>query len=392
MRVLYVEAASGFGGSLTGLLHLFRALPEGVEPVLVTPFDPLRYTELPPGVQHRRVEIPIPLAPKASHWLPGLLRYYRTNLRPWGRAIARLVDEFRPDLIHANNSVSLNYAAGLVGSRRRVPAISHQKTFEHPGRLTRHLLRSGRFAHHIGTSGAVTRHLVELGLPGDRCATLYEPVIGPAADALGPPRDQRSGPPVVAMHSMLTWWKGQHVFLEALAELRRRGVDGFRPVIAGDAPAGEVEYSQRLTRMTRDLGLDGWVEFVGHQRDVYRFLADVDVAVHAATEREPFGRVAAEAMLAAAPTIVARDGGPAEYVQDGQTGLHVSRGDHVGLADAIQRLLESPAERRRLGDAGREFARREFDPHELACQTVALYERVLAGEPSGRVTSANTSA
>jgi glycosyltransferase involved in cell wall biosynthesis len=389
MRVLYVEAAYGFGGSLTGLLHLFAALPGEIKPMLVTCFDPRPFVDLPPDLLHRQVTIPKRPQSFGSSRLQTIAQYYRYVIWPWSRALDPLIRDFQPELIHANNSLVSNFGVGLAARRRHVHSISHQKGFEHPGRFTRILVKYSRFDHHLATSGAVARHLQTLGLNRDRCTTVYEPVIGPADGVRATPDQHKV--PTVAMHSMLVPEKGQHVFLEAVAKLVERGRQPFRAIVAGTSPDGATEYTDKLARMVDQLGLRQIVEFPGHVRDVYEFLSGVDVSVHAAVDKEPFGRVVAEAMLCGLPSIVTADGGPAEYIEHGATGLCVPRGDVGAMADALDQLIASADLRQQMGAAAREFAVREFEPHALAQQVVNVYYRVLrrsaegAAEPAGKL-------
>ncbi|HMO87018.1 MAG TPA: glycosyltransferase family 4 protein, partial [Lacipirellulaceae bacterium] len=294
---------------------------------------------------------------------------------PWTRAVDQYLREFRPHLIHANNSVTVNWPAARAARRWGIPAIAHQKGFEYPGRLSRWLVTHGGFTHHIATSGAIAQQLYSLGLPPQRCTTIYEPVSGPADDAWDRPRDNPI--PVVGMHSVLGHWKGQHVVLQALAEVIRRNRTPVALEIAGAPPAGETDYLDSLHRLVADLGIEKHVRFVGHLRDVYAFLSRVDFAVHASVDPEPFGRVVAEAMLCGLPVIVTTQGGPAEYIEDGVSGCHVPCGDVRATADAIERLAASADLRRRMGRAARQFAVREFEPRRLTEQVVDVYDRVL---------------
>jgi glycosyltransferase involved in cell wall biosynthesis len=362
---------------LTGLLHLFSHLPADVEPVLLTSFDPHKYIEMPAGLIHRQVSAP-KRPPHPGNWLSGLMQYYRYIVRPWQQAVSQAIRDYQPDLIHANNSVTINLGAGLAGWRHGIPTISHQKHFEYPERLSRLVLKRTCFAQHIATSDAVGAHMLQFGLSPERCTRIYEPVIGPSDEDLS--RRVANEMPAVAMHSMLVRWKGQHVFLPAVAEVRRRCPQPFRVIVAGGPPADDTAYAEELQQQTTSLGLDDIVQFPGHQRNVYEFLATADVAVHAAVEPEPFGRVAAEAMLAGLASIVTIGGGPSEYVRDGVTGLHVPRNDVPAMADAIERLITDPVLRQNLGQAARQYALREFDPQAIADQTVALYRRILSSK------------
>ena len=54
-------------------------------------------------------------------------------------------------------------------------------------------------------------------------------------------------------------------------------------------------------------------------------------------------------------------GGAAEMLVHDENSLVFEAGDSTGLAQALRRLIESPALREKLGSAGRETARTKFD-------------------------------
>lgn len=69
---------------------------------------------------------------------------------------------------------------------------------------------------------------------------------------------------------------------------------------------------------------------------------------------EPFGIVVIEAMAAGKPVIATHMGGLPDIVADGESGLLVPPGDPAALRAAVQRLLNDPALRERMGQAGRQ--------------------------------------
>jgi len=378
MRVLYVEMAFGFGGSLTSLLPLFRNLPADVEPVLVTGFDARQYVTLPERVVYESADIPRPAEAANAGALRNLARFYRLSARPWMKHLAGMIGRYKPDLIHTGNSVFANAPAALAGRRHGVPVVGYQKGFEYGGRLNRYVLRSGWYDHHIACSNAVAERLFELGLARERCTVLYDGVAPPPEGFDAEPRQDPT--PVVAMYSLLQPWKGQDVFLRAVSKVKEKFEGPFRVVIAGDSPDGSREFPERLKALTNELGLADRVEFRGHVRNVYGMLAHVDIAVHASVEPEPFGTVAAEAMSAGVAVVATDGGGVAEYVRPEETGLRVPMGDADALAAAVERLLRDPDLRRTLARRGRDLVRREFRPELYAERVVGVYERVLAGK------------
>ena len=85
---------------------------------------------------------------------------------------------------------------------------------------------------------------------------------------------------------------------------------------------------------------------------------------------ESFGIVFLEAWMFAVPVVGCRAGAVPDVVEDGVTGLLIPPGDSVALVDSLSRLLDDPAEARRLGAEGR---RRVRDHHTWAA--VALRAR-----------------
>jgi phosphatidylinositol alpha-1,6-mannosyltransferase len=75
---------------------------------------------------------------------------------------------------------------------------------------------------------------------------------------------------------------------------------------------------------------------------------------------EGFGITYLEAGFFEKPVVGFRTGGVADAVRDGETGFLVEEGDHEALCTVLRRLIEDPALRRRLGQAGRLYCSR-FD-------------------------------
>lgn len=69
---------------------------------------------------------------------------------------------------------------------------------------------------------------------------------------------------------------------------------------------------------------------------------------------DAFPTVALEAMSAGVAVLASRVGGLPEAVLDGETGVLVAPGDPAALAQALDRLMDDPVLRERLGAAGRE--------------------------------------
>ena len=99
---------------------------------------------------------------------------------------------------------------------------------------------------------------------------------------------------------------------------------------------------------------------------------------------EGFGLTVIEAMSQGLPVIATPVGCAATLVRTGETGVQVPPRDATAIADAIAGLMQSPAERRQLGEnAAREVASMSW--RETARQTLEFYRKTL-----DRIRSAHT--
>ncbi|MDP3963040.1 MAG: glycosyltransferase, partial [bacterium] len=91
---------------------------------------------------------------------------------------------------------------------------------------------------------------------------------------------------------------------------------------------------------------------------------------------EGFGLVYREAGARKLAVIGSKDCGAEDAVQDGVTGILCPQNDISAVADALHRLLEDAALRKRMGEAGRKLAQ-SWTWSNVAEQYKAIYAEVL---------------
>jgi glycosyltransferase involved in cell wall biosynthesis len=163
------------------------------------------------------------------------------------------------------------------------------------------------------------------------------------------------GGPLVGMFGRINRWKGQAIFIQALARLA-----DVNAVIVGAAYFGDNEYEQQLRQLAKELGIEHRLTFAGHVDDVMNAMAACDVVAHCSTSPEPFGQVIVQSMFAGTPVVASDGGGVREIVTEGVTGQLTPREDPAALAAAIQRYLDDPQWAQRVAAAAQERARRTF--------------------------------
>lgn len=173
-------------------------------------------------------------------------------------------------------------------------------------------------------------------------------------------RFRLSGKRVVTSVARLVPRKGHAVLIEAFPAVLQ-AIPDVHLLFVGDGPERE-----RLRERTERLGLVGAVTFAGAlpDDDVRRAVAISEAFVLTPLEIggdvEGFGIVYVEAAALGKPVVGSRTGGVPEAVLHDRTGLLVPPANPSAAAEAMIALLTNDTLRRRLGDAARERANREF--------------------------------
>lgn len=186
------------------------------------------------------------------------------------------------------------------------------------------------------------------------------------------------GDVVVLLPGRLTRWKGQLVFVAALADLRKSDRLGrVRAVLLGDAQ-GRDAYVEELRAAIAEAGLEDRVMIAPHTGDMPAAYLASDIVVSASTDPEAFGRVAAEAAAMGRAVIATNHGGAQETVLHGVSALLVPPDDASALAVAIERLAAmTPAERAAMGEKGRQHVVANFSLERMCADTLAVYREFL---------------
>jgi glycosyltransferase involved in cell wall biosynthesis len=200
------------------------------------------------------------------------------------------------------------------------------------------------------------------------------------ADAAKAPEARR-----VTLAARLVRWKGQAVFLRAVALAALRLPDLQAEIVgsaaaADDRPgllAGGEPYRRELLALAEELGVAGRVAFAGFRERAALFNHSA-LAVHASILPEPFGRTIVEAMAAGLPVVGARAGAVPEIIENGVTGRLFEAGNPEALADALASLLADPQRARAMGAAGRARAAERYSVEGMARQFEAAWREAAA--------------
>lgn len=153
------------------------------------------------------------------------------------------------------------------------------------------------------------------------------------------------------------YFKGLEVLLRAVAHASRTAAP------LGLVVVGDGDLRPRYEAMAHTLGIVEQVRFVGsaapERLASYYRLADFTV-LPSVDRSEAFGLVVLEAMASGKAVIASRLPGVRTVVEEGRTGLLVEPANVQELAAALSRVAADPAERVRMGEAGRAVAEKQY--------------------------------
>jgi len=235
----------------------------------------------------------------------------------------------------------------------------------------------------VVTLGEVMKEeIAARGVPADKIVVVpnavSEDFLQPLPDgtALRARLGIRPGELVVGVVSNLVPYEGIGTLLEAIAELRGRGI-AVRPLIVGDGSERTA-----LERQAAQLGLAGTAIFTGRvpMAEVRRYHAVLDIfAVPRTADRvcqlvTPLKPV--EAMASGLCVVASDVGALREIIRPEETGALATPGDPAAFADIMEPLLYSSDIRRKLGVNAREWVARDRTWAHNAAIYRAAYDRL----------------
>ena len=237
----------------------------------------------------------------------------------------------------------------------------------------------------VAISEDTRRSLIRQGICSRKLRVIYngvsvsEGVNGTAAERARAVLGIEGTGPVVGTVARLCPVKGQREFVLAAKQIRNEFPSATFAIIGEDLEFGG-NYRHELERLTRKLGLEGCVRFVGFRRAAARLMHAFDVFV-LPSWIEGLPVTILEAMAASRPVAATAVGGVSELVLDGETGLLFDPRDVQALAQAVEQLLRDPERARRMGTAGRRRVQLHFSHSKMIERTLQLYNTLAHRKP-----------
>ncbi|HYL51077.1 MAG TPA: glycosyltransferase family 4 protein [Acidimicrobiia bacterium] len=317
------------------------------------------------------------------------------------RRLFRILDDFRPDVVHQGGQFfDLTWMSAIWARRRRIPTVMTVYTaLVHSDRIARTLLWLGDMV--------LVRPFIAIGRPtivvidtwidsysrrryrigDDRIATV---MIGIDTDRFlgvdGNEVRERLGladrPVVLSLGHVIPLIRDRLALIHALPHVLQRRPDVVVLVV------GHV-FDDAFLRLAEQLGVRDHVVCTGEvaKDEVPAYVAASDVEAHD-FHYFGLGTTTLEVMAAGVPvvSVVRTDNFPGLELRSGENITIVPEDDPKALADAILQLLENRELARHVGEGQRRFVVDHFSIQAVARDYLALYERVSRASQPGRHT------
>jgi glycosyltransferase involved in cell wall biosynthesis len=299
---------------------------------------------------------------------------------PLREALARLLRQRRPALLHAN-SLSMGRLSGPVADELRLPSISHLRDIIRLSpQATADVDRHTRL---LAVSQATRAYHLAAGLTDAKLHVLHNGVDlqqfcpRPPTGYLHRELGLAPGAQLVGTIGQIGLRKGLDVLATAAISLGEQLPDVHYLIIGERWSEKQESREFEASLHAAAKRLDGRMHFLGVRRDVERILNELSLLVHPARQ-EPLGRVLLEASASGTPVLATDVGGTPEiFPPELNAARLIPVDDPECLARSIAELLADDAQRGHLAASARRRAEAAFSIEHAAAGLVKHYQELL---------------
>lgn len=317
-------------------------------------------------------------------------------VRGLSQRLAGVVEQTKPDLLHAHSPALNGLAALSVARRYRLPLVYEVRAFWEDAAVDHGTTREGslryRLTHALESyvlrrADALTciceglrSDIIERGIPAEKITVIPNAVdaerfsLGGIADPVLKTRLGLDSSRIIGFIGSFYAYEGLALLLEALPGLLRQAPD-VRVLLVGGGPQ-----DQALKAQAQALNIADQVIFTGRvpHAEINRYYDLIDVLVYPrlsmrltelVTPLKPL-----EAMAQGQLFIASDVGGHRELIRDGETGVLFRAGDAADLTAKTLELLTHPERWPMLKNNGRRFVEQERTWRNSVARYQAIYQ------------------
>lgn len=376
MRVLHVIPTLEKGGAERLVLDLAAAHQKnfGVEVKVAVLENNNQYADLADGIELVNVNSNVELMPLGKDKV--VLDGYE-----------RLIDEFKPDIIHShlikaelitkyNIRSNIRYITHWHGYHYQTNAVTGKDVFTKAGlaqiifiKRLRKLLQPQNISF-LAISNHIKDYLEDrLKVNSNRISVIYNgfddkkfhfdgwPVLSSTFNLVS----------IGSFHPI----KGQEFLIEVMKVLKKNRRVKFHLTLLGDGPT-----RNDLEKKVKDCGVEDMVTFTGIVHNPEKYLHSSNLYVHSA-HLEGFGLVIIEAMGCGLPVIITNGGGNAEIVRNGHDGYVIENRNVNQFAEKVTYIANNPGVYKQLCENSLESSK-SYSIDKFSENIYKYYKQILA--------------
>lgn len=287
--------------------------------------------------------------------------------------IAQILKEENIDYIHINGLDSP--VGALVAKKLNIPYVWHIRQFMGED-LGKKLFAQEK------TYKLVTESNVVIGISKD-VQMKFEKELGRPVEVIynGIPQEQyeiknrnilNEDQVKMLLAGRISVQKGQMIAVEAIENLLKENVDNVHLTLVGQ---GETrEYLEFVKRYIAEHNLASNISLLEHTDDLRELRSTHDIGL-TTSQKEAFGRVTVENMMADMLVIAANSGGTLEIIDDGENGLLYEVDNPISLAQKIKYAVENRQLMKSIAQKGYEDSIEKYSIKRVVDEILKEYER-----------------
>lgn len=302
-------------------------------------------------------------------WTFGKILYFKSL-----KKIKEKIREFKPDIVHAHYASSYGLLGALTKFHPYIVSVWGSDVYSYPqsGCIYRRLLK---YTFKKADLILSTSHCMAQETNKYTDKEIGITPFGVDTELFKPSKKEGDGTFVIGNVKTLSANYGIDLLIRAFVKICANNPD--KPLklrIVGDGPD-----KTKLQELSRSLGVESRTEFVGFvdNRKLPEIYNSFDVSV-SLSYKESFGVVAVEAMVCGCPVVTSDADGFCEVVEDGVTGYIVPKGNVEAAAAAIQKYIDNPELRTKMGTAGRKRVLELYDWNDNVQTMISYYKSIVS--------------
>ena len=367
MKLMHIAGGGDKGGAKTHILALCSRLKETSDLTLVS----LRDGEFPEDAAAMGIRTET---------------FYSGNVPMDYLRLIQYARKARPDIVHCHGAKA-NLAGVLVKMFTGATIVTtvhsdYKLDYMHSalkrntfGRLNSAALRF--FDYYTTVSDNFRRMLLNRGFDPLKMMTIYNgldfstkaPKVDRKAYLAEAGLEYNEGDVVLGIPARLNPVKDIGTLLRAFA-LAKKEVPGLKLLIGGDG-----EDMDKLIALSKELGLEGSVSFMGWLKDIPTFFSACDIDVLCSIS-ESFPYSILEGIREGCAVITSDVGGMRDLIESGESGYIFNPGDVETFASYIVDLAKDPEKRRRFADKLYAVASKRYSLESMAATQQKIYDDI----------------